>query len=1186
MKPAPRLTLVVLSLLLGLGAVAVGLALNSSFQRWLVLRAAGSQPGLKLDVAEVSVGLSRVSLRGVRLARHGVSLAIDRLEADYSLWSLLVERRLQIGRLVATGVLLDASKVARGRAEAGTAAGSAATPGVLSRVELPLAITLGDCDVRGRALLPGAPGKPPVQADYKISGGQIAPGQEGTLVLDARLTDPAPAARVSALRVQLSLRVVETAARSFSHVGVTAVVEAEGPRLAGQNQLKLAAQLSRTAALERYTVSLDTLTRGTAAHLLDVSAELPAGQKAYAGNWTVEANTAQIAPFFLGGSLSEFSASGSGRFSFQPEISRATLQGRLDVSADELGAIRPALRALGAVQLHADFDFAREGPLARLNSLDLTVAGAQPVLEVHATRAVEINLRERRLVVGPAALGEILRVKLLGLPLAWVRPFVTGLDVSGGNLTGELALVGDGTRLTAQTTVPLAASALTVVRDGRLVLGKAGVSVRASAELSATQLRARVQEFTLTTPAGDRISAEGEVVLPAAKSPAIAFTGRYTADLPALVADFLPLGPVHTAGETDLTWQAGRLTVRKWTADLTGAAGEKFFSAAALREFQFEPATGAVAAGPGSGAADVLRFSLGRVPLGPLLRVRAGVKITGTLEQGDFLLATDGGKLTVRATAPLKFSDVSVARNNRPLAAHLAVAASPSAVITGRSGLRVQSGEIAVRAADGTALLTATGEVSAAAAAGASVSGSFQIELPALASQPLFEDAMPLSAGRASGELRATVNGKAAQAEARVTLNNLVAREGGRPLPVANVSLRAVASPDGKISVQVPLLVDRAGQRSDLNFSAELAPAGAAWLIDAKLAGAKVELDDALAVLGVFFAPPAVGEDAPVEVGPAHLRADSRPALAQFDGRLALDVKSLTKGQDWTMSGLTGLVQLFPRQLKLEKLDADFGGKSRLHAKATVDFSAGATPYQLAGDFSLTEFDAGKLFQALDPGRPPTIEGLFTVAGKFAGTGATLPHTLQRTHGQFDLTSRQGIFRGLKRTTDKVSATTKAVELGASVLGSLFGQEKVTKAAEKLAGQAYFVDQLAASLGELPYDQFSVRLTRDDALTLRLENLSLVSPDLRLTGHGQVSYVAGKPLLDQPLTAELSLSGRGKIEQSLGKIGVLDGTRDDLGYAKTKLPVTIGGTLGRPDPSPFFTRVAKSKLTDFLTPDS
>ncbi len=1184
MKFASRLTLLAAVILLGLGAVATGLALNSSIQRWALLRAVRSQADLKMELAEVSAGLGGVSLRGVQLTKRGVSLKIDRLDADYSLWSVLVQRRLQVGRLVASGVLLDASRIARGRAEAGTAAGSVATPGVLARVELPLEMVLGDCSIQGRALLPGAPGKPAVLADCKISGGKIAPGQEGVLLLDARLTDPAPGARVSALRVQLSLRATETFDRSFNRIGVTAVVEAEGLQLAGQNQLKLAVQLARTASLETYSVNLDTLTHGAAEHLLDISAELPAGQKIYTGTWALKANTAQVAPFFLGGVLPDFSASGAGRFSFQPATADATLRGRLDVTADELGAIRPALRALGAVKIRAEFDLAREGTRVRLNTLDFAVAGAQPVLEVLATRTVEVDLKERRLVVGQAATGEILRLKLLGLPLAWVRPFVTGVDVSGGNITGELALVGDGGRLTAQTAGPLVIDGLTVVREGRILLGEAGISLRAGAELTAAQLRGVVQEFTLHTPAGDSVSAQGEILLPAGKNPSLSFMGRYAANLPTLVANILPLGQVRTSGETDFTLQGGKLTVRRWTTDLTGATGEKIFFATALREFQFDPVAGTVTAG--AGPADLLRFSFGRVPVGPLLRARYGMKITGNLEPGDFLLSGERDQLTVRAPAPLKLSDVAIARSNRPLAAHLAVTANPSLVITGRTGFRLQSGDVTVQAAGGATLLTCKGEAASSPANGASVSGNFQVELPVLATQPLFANAQAVSSGRASGELRAALNGKAAQVEARVTLNNLVATEGNHPLPVANLSLRVVAQADGKISVQLPLLVDRAGQRSDLNFSADLEPAGDTLHLDARLAGEQAELEDALVLLGVFLAPFAVGEDAPPALALEDARPDTKPAWALLSGRLILDVKSLSKGKDWTLTGLTGLVNIEPTRLELQNLSADFGAKSRLQAKATVQFSAGARPYQLGGDFSLTEFDAGKLFRAFDPGRPPTVEGLFTVAGRFTGTGANPQQTLQRTRGQFDLASRQGIFRGLKRTTDKISATTKAVELGASVLGSIFGQEKITKAAEKLVGQAYFIDQLATSFGELPYDQFSVRLTRDDALNVLLENLSLVSPEIRLLGHGQVSYVEGKALLEQPLTAEVTLSGRDKIEQHLGKIGVLDGTRDELGYAKMKLPVTLSGTFGRPDPSAFFTRLAKGRLTELLAPDN
>jgi hypothetical protein len=178
------------------------------------------------------------------------------------------------------------------------------------------------------------------------------------------------------------------------------------------------------------------------------------------------------------------------------------------------------------------------------------------------------------------------------------------------------------------------------------------------------------------------------------------------------------------------------------------------------------------------------------------------------------------------------------------------------------------------------------------------------------------------------------------------------------------------------------------------------------------------------------------------------------------------------------------------------------------------------------------------------------------------------------------------VFRGLQRTSNRVSLSSKAVELGATVLGSIFGSQKVTRAAEKIAGSAYFVDQLAQSVGELNYDQFSVRLVRDPALNVSLEDISLVSPEIRLVGQGTVSFAADKPLLEQPLNASLFIAARGKLEQLLGKLKLLDGTRDELGYAKTNQPVTLSGSLAKPDPTAFFVRIASAKLSELVTPEN
>ncbi|HEY0863160.1 MAG TPA: AsmA-like C-terminal region-containing protein [Lacunisphaera sp.] len=1185
MKPA-RLLLILLGLLLVLSLALGGLALTPAVQRWAVLRAVRGEPGLRFEVTTVAAGLSRIRLDGLRAEKGGLAVQLAQLEADYSLSQLLFRRRLVISRLSGSGLVVDASRLAREKTAAAAAGAPAAAPGVMTQVSLPFALVLDDCLIEGRALLPGSAGGPPVTAEYKITGGRFSPGQEGTLVLAATLQNPAPSARVATLRTTVTLRARQTEQMTFNRVSLTAVVDAEGRNLSGEEQLKIAAELGLTAAGENYGLTVDTLIRGTAENVLAVHAALPAGGKEYAGDWRLLARTAQLEPFFLGAALPDFNARGEGRFTFNPTNFAASLQGGLTGEVSRLEVLEPAWRAIGAVKVAAQFDLAEADGVARLNQLNLTLAGEQPVLALSAARAAEINFKERRLQVGGSTPGEALTLTLHGLPLAWVRPFVSAADVSGGLITGQLAITGESDRLLLRSVQPLRIGQLNLMQSGELLLTKADVALAFEAVLTRREMEAAVSEFTLKTPAGDTLSARAKVVLPVGPDPSISVVATYQADLPALLAPWLPLGHIKAAGEADLTLAGERIELRRLQAGLTDAAGLDLFKAVTLRPFAFDLATRRTAVTGVTGAVELARVALGRVPLSMLPLSQPGSKLGGFVTAGELVLAVDGDKLTVRAPAALRLSEVSLTEQGRPALTGLQIEARPVLELTGQAGVRLQSGDITVRTAGGTLLLAAKGEATQSAAAGLQGAMTFTLEVPALAAQPMFAGTQAVSAGRASGELRAAL-GPVNQLEARMTVNGLVTTVTNETLPVANLSFRAVAQSDGKISVQAPLLLDRAGQRSDLGFTMDLTPAGRGFALQGRLAGEHIELADALAVLGVFLAPAAgAGEKPVVTTTPAKVVADAAPAWSRFTGRLALDIKSVDRGTDWSMTGLSGLVLIEPDTVALQQLEATFGEKGRLAAKARVGFTRGAQPYDLTGDFSLTEFDAGRLFKALEPAKPATIEGVFTVNGRFTGRGETLARTLERSHGTFDLTSRAGVFRGLQRTTTKISMTSKAVELGASVLGSIFGSEKVTKTAEKVAGQAYFVDQLAQSIGELPYDQLSVKLARDESLNVTLEDISLVSPDIRLIGRGTVTHVVDKPLLEQPLSASLTIAGRGKLEELFGKLRLLNGAKDDLGYAKTKETVTLGGTLLRPDPTAFFTRIATAKLGDMLAPEN
>jgi len=1185
MKPA-RLLLIFLGLFLALNLGLGVLALTPAVQRWAVLRAVRSEPGLRFEVTTFAAGLSRIRLDGVQAEKGGLAVQLAHLEADYSLAQLVFRRRLVISRLAGSGLVVDASRLSRDKTTAAAAGAPAAAPGVMTQVRLPFALTLDDCLIEGRALLPGSAGGPPVTGEYKITGGKFAPGQEGTLVLAATLKNPAPSARVATLRTVVTLRAVQTEEKSFNRVRLTAVVDAEGRNLSGEEQLKIAAELANTAAGENYGLTIDTLIRGSEENVLAVRATLPAGGKEYAGEWKLLARTAQLEPFFLGAALPDFKARGEGHFTFNPISLAASLQGGLTGEVSRLEVLEPAWRAIGAVKVAAQFDLAEADGVARLNQLNLTLAGDQPVLVLSAARVAEINFKERRLQVGGSSPGEALTLTLHGLPLAWVRPFLSAADVSGGMITGQLAITGEGDRLLLRAVEPLRIAQLNVVQAGELLLARADVTLAFDAVLTARELQAAVSDFSLKTPAGDSVSAQAHVTLPVGPDPSVTIVTAYTAELPTLLAPWLPLGRVKAAGEADLTVAGQKIELRRLQTVFTEAAGPELFKAVSLRPFVFDRASRRAEVAGVTGPVDLVRVTLGRVPLSALPVTLPGTRIGGFVDGGDLVLAVDGDKLTVRAPAGLKLSDVSLTEQGRLALTGLQVEARPWFELAGLAGAKLQSGDLTVRTAGGTLLLAAKGEATQSAASGLQGAMTFTLEVPALAGQPIFVGTQAVSAGRASGEIRAAL-GPVNQLEARLTVNGLVATATNETLPVANLSFRAVAGADGRISLQAPLLLDRSGQRSDLGFTLELMPAGRGFAIDGRLAGEHIELADALGVLGVFLAPAAgVGEKSSAPAAAARVGADTTPAWSRFTGRLMLDIKSVARGTDWTMSGLTGLVLIEPAELTLQKLEATFGEKGRLAAKARVGFTPGAQPYDLTTDFSLTEFDTGRLFKALEPSKPATIEGVFTVVGRFTGNGGTLAGMLESSHGTFDLTSRAGVFRGLQRTTNKISLTSKAVELGASVLGSIFGSEKVTKTAEKVAGQAYFVDQLAQSIGELPYDQLSVKLTRDESLNVTLNDFSLVSPEIRLIGRGTLTYLPDKPLLEQPLRAALTIAGRGKFEELLGKLHLLTGGRDELGYAKTKETVTLGGTLLRPDPTAFFSRIATGKLGDLLAPEN
>jgi hypothetical protein len=93
-----------------------------------------------------------------------------------------------------------------------------------------------------------------------------------------------------------------------------------------------------------------------------------------------------------------------------------------------------------------------------------------------------------------------------------------------------------------------------------------------------------------------------------------------------------------------------------------------------------------------------------------------------------------------------------------------------------------------------------------------------------------------------------------------------------------------------------------------------------------------------------------------------------------------------------------------------------------------------------------------------------------------------------------------------------------------------------------------------------------------------LQDFTLISPDVRLSGVGKLVYAEGKPLLDQALDAQIAFGARGKLGQLLGQVKMLKAEKDNLGYSVLSAPIKIGGTLASPDNSDLRAKIEKAIL--------
>jgi hypothetical protein len=400
--------------------------------------------------------------------------------------------------------------------------------------------------------------------------------------------------------------------------------------------------------------------------------------------------------------------------------------------------------------------------------------------------------------------------------------------------------------------------------------------------------------------------------------------------------------------------------------------------------------------------------------------------------------------------------------------------------------------------------------------------------------------------------------------QARLRLEDLVAAAGQVVLPVITADFRADTAPGGQTVFNLPLVFENPARsrRSDVTLSGSLQVLPEGVSTEALVASQEIFLEDVQVLAALTGAPvqaPEVAGSGPVE---------PRPFWSGLSGQLSLALKKLHYNDQFEVSDVHGTVRIERGALQFSGLRAGLGEEGAAAVSGGLLFEPRSDrPYAFTGDLDVKSFNPKPLLLSLHPDQAATVDGNFDMVSKLTGRAANLEELAEATKGDFQLTSKGGLFHGLPVSVASRAESTSRIAAGVAAVGNLLGSVTGKKEYADIANKAQAVSELSKALASIPYDQLNVTIARDDSLTTVLKDFALISPELRLSGGGQAAVQPGASLLDGPLTMEFKLRARGHAAHLFKYLGVLESEPDELGYFACNLPLRVGGTIRAPDTS-------------------
>jgi hypothetical protein len=552
-------------------AVIAVIALTPPFQTWLARMEYLDQPGLKASVGSVSAVFGRLELEDTKLEYGGAVLTLPSLRARLPLIKAIWRKQLFVGTLVAKDWTLDLSRLSDepdvGVAEGdGAAAGPAtsaawAFAGILTGRTLPFDASLDGVDLDGEVIVAPFPGEPPVRVHVTVTGGGIAPGRDGALVIDASPVSDDTQSQPSSPSAHCRLVIGMDSPRSVGRLKATTDIHAEIGSRPVDATLSAAAANTRSDLGETYSIDLSQGDR----NLVTLDASFPMASRRFSGGWKVNLRDSDFASLPAVRHLPSFSGTGDGVFDADASFARIHVKGDLAGVVTNFASLAPAADRLCPASVDCAFDIIHSGQSVHVTSGLVLAAAGDRVVSTYVKALQPFDIDEASGAVKVSDPGrDWLRVSLRRFPLIRLPPLPGGLAFSGGEATASVTVRATPTGYSLRSGESLVATGVSIDRAGLPIARNLVLSVPVSADRDDKQWTFRWSPLGVASGSRTLANLDARATLPSDMSHPMAIAGSFKADLDAIVS---------SAAVPLLSWVTGRSASGDFTASI-GASNE------------------------------------------------------------------------------------------------------------------------------------------------------------------------------------------------------------------------------------------------------------------------------------------------------------------------------------------------------------------------------------------------------------------------------------------------------------------------------------------------------------------------------------------------------------------------------------------------------------------------------------